>query len=129
MSGVIDPNDLPNAGTPPFFPSLLASIRGVAPSLPLDPVVLQALLLCILAGDKSLILRTREDDIGSVSKLVASVSKSRIFLLLSSPLTISGLPKYIISPIRETRLNRSVRQAYAALGVPRIRTGLNLYIE
>jgi hypothetical protein len=73
MSGL---GDLPTPGTPPFFPALLASIRAAAPGLPLDPVVLQALLLCLLAGDKNLILRTREEDVSSVSKLAASVSKS-----------------------------------------------------
>jgi hypothetical protein len=74
MSGVIDLDSLPQPGTQPFFPALLSCIRSAAPSLPLDPVVLQALLLCLLADDKNLILRTREEDIGCVSKLVASVS-------------------------------------------------------
>jgi len=74
MSGFVDIDILPQPGTPPFFPAVLASIRTAAPSLPLDPVVLQALLLCLLAGDKNLILRTREEDVGSVSKLAASVS-------------------------------------------------------
>lgn len=62
-------------GTPSFFPAVLAQIRGATPHIPLDPVILQALLLCILAGDKNLILRTREEDVGPVAKLAASVSK------------------------------------------------------
>ena len=70
MSG--DSGVLPQAGTPPFFPAVLASIRAAAPNLPLDPVLLQALLLSFLAR-QNLILRTREEDIGSVSKLAASV--------------------------------------------------------
>jgi hypothetical protein len=65
---------LPHPATPPFFPALLASIRTSAPNLPLDPVVLQALLLCLIAGEKNLILRTREEDVASVSKLATSVS-------------------------------------------------------
>ncbi|KIM75934.1 hypothetical protein PILCRDRAFT_826765 [Piloderma croceum F 1598] len=73
MSGL---GDLPTPGTPPFFPALLASIRAAAPGLPLDPVVMQALLLCLLAGDKNLILRTREEDVPSVSKLAASTLTS-----------------------------------------------------
>jgi hypothetical protein len=74
MSGLGGASALPHPGTPPFFPAVLASIRAAAPSLPLDPVVLQALLLCLLAGDKNLILRAREEDVGAVSKLTASVS-------------------------------------------------------
>lgn len=69
-----DFDSLPQPGTQPFFPALLSCIRCAAPSLPLDPVVLQALLLCLLAGNKNLILRTREEDIGYVSKLATSVS-------------------------------------------------------
>src|ERR1700685_2052881 len=69
-----DAGALPHPGTPRFFPAVLTSIRAAAPSLPMDPVVLQAILLCLLAGDKNLILRTREEDMGLVSKLAASVS-------------------------------------------------------
>jgi hypothetical protein len=65
---------LPQVGTPPFFPAVLAGIRTAAPTLPLDPVVLQTLLLCLIAGEKNLILRTQEEDMASVSKLTASVS-------------------------------------------------------
>lgn len=83
MSGVIDLDSLAQPGTQSFFPALLSSVRNAAPSLPLDPVVFQALLLCLLAGDKNLILRTREDDIGCVSKLVASVSRQLCFSLWS----------------------------------------------
>lgn len=72
MTGFGDGGVLPRVGTPPFFPALLSSIRAAAPNLPLDPVVLQALLLCLLAGDKNLILRTREEDVRSVTKLAAS---------------------------------------------------------
>lgn len=82
MPGLSDTSPpLPHPGTPPFFPALLANIRAAAPSLPLDPVVLQALLLCLLAGGKNLILRTREEDVGAVSKLAASVSLSLIVFL------------------------------------------------
>jgi hypothetical protein len=87
MSGVIDPDTLPHPGTPPFFPAVLSRIRAAAPSLPLDPVVLQALFLCLLADDKNLILRTREEDIGSATKLAVSVSvQIQSFVLLFVPM-------------------------------------------
>lgn len=74
MNGPADTGVLPDPGTPAFFPAVLSQIRGAAPHLALDPVLLQALLLCLLAGNKNLILRTREDEIGPVSKLAVSVS-------------------------------------------------------
>ncbi|TFK44160.1 hypothetical protein BDQ12DRAFT_672494 [Crucibulum laeve] len=61
-------------GTPTFFPSLLSYIRNASAnpaSLPLDQVILQSLLLCIIAGEKNLILRTPEEDVGPVVKLTA----------------------------------------------------------
>lgn len=75
MVGTLDFTALPQPGTPAFFPSLLSSIRTNAPNVPLEPVALQSILLCLLAGNKNLILRSaREDDISSVTKLTASVS-------------------------------------------------------
>ncbi|KAF5348644.1 hypothetical protein D9758_006766 [Tetrapyrgos nigripes] len=58
-------------GLSPFFPSLLAYIRNASPTLPFEPVVLQSLLICIVAGHKHLILRTAEDDVHLVTKLAA----------------------------------------------------------
>ncbi|KAG1751443.1 uncharacterized protein EDB91DRAFT_1243706 [Suillus paluster] len=51
MATIIDPDNLPNPGSTLFLPSLLAHIRAAAP------------------GDRNLILRTREEDIGLVSRL------------------------------------------------------------
>ena len=80
MAGTLDFTALSQPGTLPFFPSLLSSIQTNAPNVPLDPVALQAILLCLLAGNKNLILRsTREDDIGSITKLTASVSRSLLY--------------------------------------------------
>ncbi|THH12468.1 hypothetical protein EW146_g7666 [Bondarzewia mesenterica] len=56
-------------GTPQFFPALLEHIRTTAPSLPLDPVILQSLLLCLMSGNRNLILRTRDEDITVVQNL------------------------------------------------------------
>lgn len=66
--------DLPSPGSISLLPSLLAHIRAVAPGLPFEPIIIQVLLLCIVSGDRNLILRTREEDIGLVSRLAAIVS-------------------------------------------------------
>ncbi|KAF8149483.1 hypothetical protein B0H34DRAFT_188768 [Crassisporium funariophilum] len=68
------PNDLPALhliGTQAFLPALLSYIHGVASpaSLPLDHVIFQSILLCLIAGDKHLILRTPEEDVGLAVKL------------------------------------------------------------
>lgn len=62
-------------GTPSFFPSLLANIRQITSNtFPVDPVILQSILLCLVAGDKHLILRTSDEDVTLVVKLAALVS-------------------------------------------------------
>ena len=63
-------------GTPAFFPAVLSYIRSHVTSapVPLDSVIFQSILLCIVAGDKHLILRTPEEDIGLVVKLAVWVS-------------------------------------------------------
>ncbi|KAF8894332.1 hypothetical protein CPB84DRAFT_1640971, partial [Gymnopilus junonius] len=63
-------------GTQDFFPALLAYLQSLAnsTSLPLDHVVFQSILLCLIAGDKNLILRAPEEDIGLTIKLVVWVS-------------------------------------------------------
>ncbi|KAH9948942.1 hypothetical protein B0H21DRAFT_843290 [Amylocystis lapponica] len=89
-------------GTPDYIPSLLSRIRSAHPTLPLDPVVLQTLLLCLIAhtphfataydaqgcaghlerpsGERlsggtcfNLILRTREEDIGLLVHVVSLI--------------------------------------------------------
>ncbi|KAJ7077321.1 hypothetical protein B0H15DRAFT_862216 [Mycena belliarum] len=73
-------------GTPTFFPALLAQVRDVAPpSLPLDPIVFQSILLCLIAGEKHLLLRAPEQDVRLVVKLA--------YLTLSS---VFGLPTHKI---------------------------------
>ncbi|KAI0798522.1 hypothetical protein BC629DRAFT_1257062, partial [Irpex lacteus] len=67
-------------GTASYFPSLVNRIRDVHPDLPFDPVILQSILLCLVAGPvhgsnvgytgrKNLVLRAREEDIGIVLNL------------------------------------------------------------
>ena len=65
---------LATPGTPDFFSSLLEYIRTNAPGFPLDPVIFQSIILGIMAGNKHLLLRTREDDIVVVQNLAALVS-------------------------------------------------------
>ncbi|KAH9484875.1 hypothetical protein JR316_0001777 [Psilocybe cubensis] len=59
-------------GTQAFLPALLSYIRSLAntTSLPLDHVIFQSVLVCLIAGDKHLILRTPEEDVSFVVKLV-----------------------------------------------------------
>ena len=77
-------------GTKEYLPSLLARARAAHPDIPIDPVVLRSLLICLIAQpripvgsakpDKSthagvhLILRTKEEDVGLVVSVVALVS-------------------------------------------------------
>ena len=63
-------------GTQAFLPALLSYIRSVAApaSLPIDHVIFQSILLCLIAGDKHLILRTPEEDIPLVVRLAVWVS-------------------------------------------------------
>ncbi len=71
------------------FPSILSRVREAYPELPLDPVILQSILLCLIAGrfnqthgqgggsykGKNLLLRTRREDVGMVLSITAMVSE------------------------------------------------------
>ncbi|KAJ7217740.1 hypothetical protein GGX14DRAFT_516982 [Mycena pura] len=75
-------------GTPTFFPAILAHVRDLAPpSLPVDPVVFQSILLCLVAGDKHLLLRAPEHDVRLVVKL-AFLTLSSVFGLATHKLKI-----------------------------------------
>ncbi|KAF9010739.1 hypothetical protein BDQ17DRAFT_1346836 [Cyathus striatus] len=77
-------------GTPAFFPTLLHHIRTAAPNpalLPLHKLLFQSILLCLVAGNKHLILTTPEDDIGLVVKLAVWTLQS-LFSLRTSKLKI-----------------------------------------
>ena len=62
-------------GDPAFFPALLTQLSSS--NLPIEPVILQSVLLCFIARDKHLILRTYEEDVALVVKLAALVSLCR----------------------------------------------------
>ena len=68
---------LPPPGTPLFLPSLLSNICSAAPGFPFEPAIVQVLLLCVISGDKNLILRTRDEDVTLVSKLTTLVGSPR----------------------------------------------------
>ncbi len=63
-------------GTQEFLPALLTHIRNSAKSLavPLDLVILQSVLLCLIAGEKNLILRTPDEDVALTVRLAVWVS-------------------------------------------------------
>lgn len=61
-------------GTPDFFASVLRFIRGTAPGVPLDPVIFQSIILSVMAGNRHVLLRTRDEDISIVQNLAALVS-------------------------------------------------------
>ncbi|KAF8840700.1 hypothetical protein BDN67DRAFT_607442 [Paxillus ammoniavirescens] len=71
MASTIDIDALPRPGTQFFLASLLGHVRAAAPGLPMEPVIIQVLLLCIISGDRNLILRTRDEDVGLVTKLTS----------------------------------------------------------
>lgn len=72
--------------TQPYFSSCLAKIRETHPDFPLDPVIFQSILLCLIAGGagdcagdaphacKNLILRTGAEDVSLVLNLATMVS-------------------------------------------------------
>ncbi|KAF7376435.1 hypothetical protein MSAN_00059100 [Mycena sanguinolenta] len=98
---LLDSNHLVS-GSPTFFPALLAHVRELAPpSLPVDPVVFQSILLCLVSGEKHLLLRSPAKDVRLVVKL-AFLTLSSIFGFpthklkvrppSSSPIHTSGAP-------------------------------------
>ncbi|KAH9998508.1 hypothetical protein BJV74DRAFT_824886 [Russula compacta] len=72
----LPPNTAPRLGlpgTPDFFPSVLRFIRAAIPTLPLDPVIFQSIILSVIAGNKHVLLRTRDEDITTVQNLAAII--------------------------------------------------------
>jgi len=76
MLNIASPADLrPLVGTPVLLPSLLSYIRhSPHGTLPLDPAIFQAILLCMVAGNKHLLLHTPEEDVNLVVRLAVWVS-------------------------------------------------------
>lgn len=79
-------------GTQAYFSSYLNRIREAHPDFPLDPVIFQSVLLCLIAGgshgehldtasrgSKHLILRTVPEEVGLVLNVTTLVS----FLVIS----------------------------------------------
>jgi len=61
-------------GTPEFFASVLRFIRTTTPGIPLDPVIFQSIMLSVMAGNKHVMLRAKDEDITIVQNLAALVS-------------------------------------------------------
>lgn len=74
-------------GTPDFFASILEFIRVTAPDVPLDPVVFQAIVLGVMAGNKHVLLRPMEEDVAIVQNLAALVSN---FIFVSTTRTAAS---------------------------------------
>lgn len=70
MSAVTPPQDPATVG---YFSVLLALVAEAAPELVADPTLLHALLVCLIPGDKHLVIRTSPEDISTVAKLTTSV--------------------------------------------------------
>ena len=72
--------DSAHAGTGNILTATGVYQTALSCGIPVDPVILQTVLLCLVAGQKHLILRTTEDDIGLAAKLVVLVSERLNFL-------------------------------------------------
>jgi hypothetical protein len=85
-SAVHDDPDLPQniaprlaiPGKPDFFASVLRFIRTSAPGFPLDPVIFQSIILSVMAGNKHVLLRAKDEDISIVQSLASLVSNDFI---------------------------------------------------
>src|SRR5437762_3054493 len=80
-----DLSEVAQPGTPAFFPSLLSRIHSANPTLPVDSAIVQSILLCLISGDKHLILRTQLEDVSLVLKLATVVSSEFSFPVSSIP--------------------------------------------
>lgn len=83
-SPVHDDPDLPQniapqlgvSGKPDFFASVLRFVRTSAPGFPLDPVIFQSIMLSVIAGNKHVLLRAKDEDISMVQSLATLVSNA-----------------------------------------------------
>lgn len=83
---VYDDPDLPQniaprlgiPGMPEFFASVLRFIRTSAPGFPLDPVIFQSIMISVMAGNRHVLLRAKDEDIGIVQSLAALVSNTTL---------------------------------------------------
>jgi hypothetical protein len=86
-------------GKPDFFASVLRFIRTSAPGFPLDPVIFQSIILSVMAGNKHVLLRAKDEDISIVQSLAALVSNPILVCLLVGG---CSLPFLIIEPSSPT---------------------------
>jgi len=88
-------------GTQAFLPAVLAHIRNAAgpTSLPLDQVIFQSVLLCLIAQDKHLIIRTPEEDLGLAVQLIVWTLSS-VFNFTTHKVRIRHVKKSPVPPAR-----------------------------
>lgn len=67
---IMDQQLLP-PGSPDYLKDLLAQLRDQQPGV--EPRLFTAVLLCLIAGDSNLLVRTEEEDIPLVASAVADV--------------------------------------------------------
>lgn len=89
-------------GMPAFLPTLLDHIAATSPNLPIDPVIVQSVLLSVMAGSKHLLLRTREEDVRIVQNLTAIVSLCPFASLLGQ---LSSLARHTFRTWKETLMS------------------------
>jgi|SRR5712671_1277504 len=94
-------------GTPEFFASILSFIRLTAPGVPLDTVIFQSIILSIMAGNRHVLLRTRDEDITIVQNLASLVSN--VALVSSVPSTRARDDHYFLFPTSLTFLTMTAR--------------------
>ncbi|KDQ21715.1 hypothetical protein BOTBODRAFT_50293 [Botryobasidium botryosum FD-172 SS1] len=59
-------------GTPAYLPALLSHLRSI-PELSFPPPVFTPIFLCLIAGEKNLVLRTKEEDVPKLAHLVEKI--------------------------------------------------------
>ncbi|KAI0035856.1 hypothetical protein K488DRAFT_68061 [Vararia minispora EC-137] len=110
-------------GSLEFFPSVIDRIHQLLPAFPLDRVILQSILLSILAGNKSLVLRTKEEDVGLVQNL-ASLLLAHVFGYTTHKHKVApSTPRTSTPPSFITSLFFSPRKDRAAAHKPRRPSG------
>ena len=85
-------------GMPDFFASIMRFIRATAPAVPFDPVIFQSIMLSVMAGNKHVILRAKDEDIAIVQNLAALVSSLTLVCALMRDYSLLSLGHKVFFP-------------------------------
>ena len=85
-------------GMPDFFASIMRFIRARVPTVPLDPVIFQSIMLSVMAGNKHVILRAKDEDIAIVQNLAALVSNLTLVCALVGDYSLLSLGHKFVFP-------------------------------